>query len=232
MLEEQRLVTPTDLGRDINERRSNRRVTLTRFLRNILLGVVITIVLICIEGLFWLFNPIHLFGTGTSRTLSTLLSSIAHTPLLWFLLLLQVIVICALMFFIDRPLALRRYIRDVQKAAERYRTLYTPLTSWPAIYETSLTCYRDAPDLSTPGKVQHISVPEMAQELTGSSGVEKSHQIILGLPGAGKSVMLYFYWYTVLRRSRSIIFGRNTISIWILRLSVHQKKNLSQEHTR
>src|SRR5947207_1359415 len=207
MMEEQRLVTPTDMGRDINVQRSKRRVILTRFLRNILVGGGIAIVLTCIESVIWIFNPLHLFGSDSSHTISTLLSNLAHAPLLWLLPLLQVIAVCVLMFFIDKPLALRRYVRDVQKAQERYRALYTPLTSWSAIYETSLTCYRDAPDLSTPGKMQNISMLELAQELVGSSRVVRSHQLILGAPGAGKSVMLYFYWFTALRRSRSIIFG-------------------------
>src|SRR5437016_2166464 len=215
MMEDQRLVTPTDMGRDINEHRSKRRVILTRFLRNVLVGVGIAILLICIEGVFWIFNPLHLFGSDSSHNLSTLLSNLAHTPLLMLLLLLQVITVCALMFFIDKPLALRRYIRDVQKAQERYRALYTPLTYWSAIYETSLTCYQDAPDLSTPGKAQHISMLELAQELVGSSRVVRSHQLLLGAPGAGKSVMLYFYWFTALRRSRSIIFGSDKIPIYV-----------------
>jgi len=215
MIEEQRLVTPTDKGKDINEPPSKRRVILTRFLRNILVGVGIAIVLTCIEGGLWIFNPLHQFSSGSSHTLSSLLSTLAHAPLFLLLLLLQMIVLCALMFFIDKPLALRRYVRDVQKAQERYRVLYTSLTSWSAIYETSLTCYQDAPDLSTPGKVQHLSVLELAQELVNPVGGLQSHQLILGAPGAGKSVLLYFYWYTLLRRSRSIIFGSDKIPIYV-----------------
>src|SRR6266480_2782797 len=215
MIEEQRLVTPTDKGKDINEPPSKRRVILTRFLRNILVGVGIAIVLTCIEGGLWIFNPLHQFSSGSSHTLSSLLSTLAHAPLFLLLLLLQMIVLCALMFFIDKPLALRRYVRDVQKAQERYRVLYTSLTSWSAIYETSLTCYQDAPDLSTPGKVQHFSVLQLAQELVNPVGGLQSHQLILGAPGAGKSVLLYFYWYTLLRRSRSIIFGSDKIPIYV-----------------
>ncbi|HEX6110575.1 MAG TPA: hypothetical protein VFZ02_14270, partial [Ktedonobacteraceae bacterium] len=181
MMEDQRLVTPTNTGININHHRSNRRVALSRLLRNILIGVGITILLTCIEGALWIFNPFHLFGSDTSRNLSTLLSNLAHTPLLWLILLLQVSTVCVLVQFMDKPLALRRYIRDVQKAQERYRALYTPLTSWPAIYETSLTCYQDTPDLSTPGKVQHVSMLELAQDLGHSSTAAQSHQLILGV---------------------------------------------------
>ena len=214
-MEDQHLVFPTDTGGNINHHRSHRRVALSRLLRNILIGVGITILLTSIEGALWIFNPFHLFGSDISRNISTLLSDLAHTPLLWLILLLQVSIVCVLVQFTDKPLALRRYIRDVQKAQERYRALYTPLTSWPAIYETSLTCYQDTPDPSTPGKVQHVSMLELAQDLGHSSAAAQSHQLILGVPGAGKSVILYYYRFTVLRRFRSLIFGSDKIPIYI-----------------
>src|SRR6266516_6983050 len=113
MMEDQRLVTPTGTDRKIIHQRSKRRVALSRLLRNILIGVGIAILLTCIESVFWIFNPLHLFGSGSSRNMSTLLSNLAHAPLLWLLLLLQLIAVCALMLFIDKPLALRSYVRDV-----------------------------------------------------------------------------------------------------------------------
>src|SRR5260370_18390735 len=106
MMEDQRLVTPTDMGRDINEHPSKRRVILTRFLRNILVGVGIAILLTCIEGVFWIFNPLHLFRIGSSYNLSTLLSNLAHTPLLLPILLSQVITSFSLIFFFYTPLLL------------------------------------------------------------------------------------------------------------------------------
>jgi HEAT repeat protein len=215
IMEDQRLVTPTDMGRKIILNRTNQRDARSRLLRNIVVGVGIAILLACIECALWIFNPFHLFGSGTSRNLSILLTNLAHTPLLWLMLLLQVIAVSALVHFTDKPLALRRYIRDVQEAQERYRALYTPLTSFSAIYETSLTCYQDMPDLSTPGKVQHITILELAQDLGRSSMAAKSHQLILGAPGAGKSVMLYFYQFSVLQRFRSLIFGSDKIPIYI-----------------
>src|SRR6266581_732201 len=215
MMEDQQLVFPTDTGRNINHNRSHRRVALSRLLRNILIGVGIVIVLTCIEGALWIFNPFHLFGNGTPRNLSTLLSNLAHTPLLWLILLIQVIAVCALMHFTDKPLALRGYIKDVQKAQERYRALYTPLKSWSDIYETSLTSYQDTPDLAIPGKVQYVSMLDLAQDLGRSSTSVQSHQLILGAPGAGKSIILYFYRFSILQRSRSLIFGSDKIPIYI-----------------
>ena len=122
-MEEQSLVTPTNMGRNINQHRSKPHNNMTRFLRNILIGVGIAIVLTCIETGLWVINPLHLFGSSSPHTFSALLSNLAHNPLVWLLLLVRVIAACALMFFIDKPLALRRYIRDVQKELERYQCI-------------------------------------------------------------------------------------------------------------
>ncbi len=214
-MEDQHLVFPTDTGRNINHNRSHWRVALSRLLRNILIGVGIAILLTFIEGALWIFNPFHLFGNDTPRNLSTVFSNLAHTPFLWLILLIQVIAVCALVHFTDKPLALRRYMRDVEKAQERYLALYTPLKSWSDIYETSLTSYQDTPDLSVPGKVQHVSVLELVQDLMHPSTPIQSHQLILGASGAGKSVILYFYLFSILQRPRQLIFGSDKIPIYI-----------------
>ena len=186
-----------------------------RLLRNILIGVGIALLLTCVEGVLWMLNPFHLFGNGSPQNLPTLLSNFVHTPLLWFVLLLQVLVLCALVQFVDKPLGLLRYMRKVQKAQEQYRTFYTPLTSWPAFYERSIIRYQDTADLSTPGQVQHLSILELAQDLAGSPTTSQSHQLILGPPGAGKTILLYFYQFSLLQRPRPLIFGRDKIPVYI-----------------
>ncbi|HYB01112.1 MAG TPA: HEAT repeat domain-containing protein, partial [Ktedonobacteraceae bacterium] len=215
MMEEQGLVTHKGMDTDFNKERLRRRITLNRFLRNIFIGVGIALALACVEGMIWIVNPLHLFGSASSHTLSTLLSNLTHNPLLWLFLLVQVIVVCALLFLIDKPLAIGKYIRDAQKEQERYRTLYTSLVSWTALYETPLTCYHQSPDLSTPGNVRELSILDQAQELLDSSGKVLSHQLVLGVPGAGKTLMLYFYWHTLLQRSRAIIFGSARIPMYV-----------------
>src|SRR6266705_2491575 len=150
MMEDQRPVTPTDTRREVMDHRLNNRLATSRVPRNILIGVGIAFMLTFIEGALWIFNPLHVFGSGASHNLSTLLAIPTHTPLLLLIPLLQVIAACILVQIIAKPLALRRYVRDVQKALERYRTLYTPLSSWSAIYETTITHYQESPDLSIP----------------------------------------------------------------------------------
>jgi HEAT repeat protein len=214
-MEDQRPVAPTGTSRNVLEQRSNQRVALSHVFRNILIGVGIAFVLTCIESALWIFNPFHLFGSGAPHNLSTLLSIPVHAPLLLFFLLLQVIVVCVLAQIADKPLALLRYTRDVRKALEQYRALYTPLTSWPAIYETVITRYQDTPDLSTPGLVENISMLEFAQDLKGALAATQSHQLFLGAPGAGKTMLLYLYQFSVLQRSRPLIFGRDKMPVYI-----------------
>jgi HEAT repeat protein len=214
MIEDQRPVTPTDTGRNVVSHRSNQRVGMPRLPRNILIGVGFAVILTCIEVALWIFNPFHLFGSAAPHNLPALLSDVVHTPLLWLVLLLQVIALCVLVQFADKPLALLRYIKEVQKAQEQHRALFTPLASWPAIYERSIIRYQDTPDLSTPGQVQHISMLELVQDM-GSSPTTQSHQLILGPPGAGKTTFLYFYQFSMLQRSRPLIFGRDKIPVYI-----------------
>lgn len=214
-MEDQRLVTPKGTGGNIIHHRSNRRVTLSRLLRNILIGVGIAVLFTIIEGALWILNPFHLFGSGTSHTLSSLWFTLVHTPLLWLLLLLQLIVVCVLIHVMDMPLAIRGYIKEAQKAQERYRALYTPLTSWSAIYEASLTCYQDTPDPSLPGKVKQTTVVELAQELLQASPAAVAHQLLVGASGAGKSTTLYYYQYIALQQFRSLIFGKAKIPIFV-----------------
>lgn len=214
-MEDQRPVTPTDASREVIDHRLNNRLASSRVPRNILIGVGIAFILTFIEGALWIFNPLHVFGSGASHNLSTLLAIPTHTPLLLLIPLLQVIAACILVQIIAKPLALRRYVRDVQKALERYRTLYTPLTSWSAIYETTITHYQESPDLSIPSRVRSISMLELAQDLGATLGATQSHQLILGAPGAGKTILLYLYQFTALQQSRSLIFGRNKIPLYI-----------------
>ena len=83
------------------------------------------------------------------------------------------------------------------------------------MYETSYTSYQDTPDLSIPGKVQHLSAFELAQELANSSGGGQSHQLLLGASGTGKTVLFHYYLNMLVSRSRSIIFGRDKIPLYV-----------------
>ncbi len=152
---------------------------------------------------------------GGTHNISTFLSSAAHTPLFLFVLLLQLIAACILMQVTDRPLALLRYIREVQRAQEQYRAFYTPVNSWPAVYETTIMYVQDSPDPAVPGQAQSMSMFELAQHLAPTSAAGQAHQLILGAPGAGKTMLLRLYQYVALQQGRTLIAGRAKIPIFV-----------------
>jgi len=186
-------------------------ITSSRVPRNIAIGVGIALILALIEGAVWLLA----FSGGGTHNISMFLSSAAHTPLFLFVLLLQLIAACILVQVTDRPLALLRYIREVQRAQEQYRAFYTPVNSWPAVYETTIMYVQDSPDPSVPGQAQSMSMFELAQHLAPTSAAGQAHQLILGAPGAGKTMLLRLYQYVALQQGRTLIAGRAKIPIYV-----------------
>ena len=186
-------------------------ITSSRVPRNIAIGVGIALILALIEGAVWLLA----FSGGGTHNISMFLSSAAHTPLFLFVLLLQLIAACILVQVTDRPLALLRYIREVQRAQEQYRAFYTPVNSWPAVYETTVMYVQDSPDPSVPGQEQSMSMFELAQHLAPTSAAGQAHQLILGAPGAGKTMLLRLYQYVALQQGRGLIAGRAKIPIFV-----------------
>jgi HEAT repeat protein len=211
MAEDQHPVAPTETGRNVMARRSNHRSASSRVPRNIAIGVGIALLLTLIEGAVWLLA----FSGGGTHNISTFLSSAAHTPLFLLVLPLQLIAACTLVQVTDRPLALLRYIREVQRAQEQYRAFYTPVNSWPAVYETTITYVQDSPDPSVPGQAQSMSMFELAQHLAPTSAAGQAHQLILGAPGAGKTMLLRLYQYMALQQGRTLIAGRDKIPIYV-----------------
>jgi hypothetical protein len=145
MSEEQYAVTPTGTNSTSISRQQRASIAASRLLY-LLVGAGIALILIAIECLLWVLIPFHGSGGGTQHSLSTLLALLAQTPLLLLIPLLELIVVCALAQLAHRPLTIRLYIREVQKSAEQYRKLYTPLPTWNAVYKTNVTLYQDTPD--------------------------------------------------------------------------------------
>src|SRR5215469_8574455 len=211
MVEDRHSLAPTETGRNVMARRLNHRSASSRIPRNIAIGVGIALLLTSVEGAAWLLA----FSGGGTHNISAFLSGAAHTPLFWLVLLLQLIAACTLVQVTDRPLALLRYTREVQRAQEQYRAFYTPVNSWPAVYETTITYVQDSPDPAVPGQAQSMSMLELAQNLAPTSAAGQAHQLILGAAGAGKTMLLHLYQHMALQQGRALIAGRAKIPIFI-----------------
>src|SRR5712691_1498474 len=165
-----------------------RRSLSSRLFRCIFVGVAITLLLTCIElAIVWMFNPFYVLGRDASHRLSALAAIPTHHPLLLLVPLVELLGITLVAFVAMKPLAIMAYLRTVQKAQERYRKLYTSLTSMDAMYDTPVTYYEHNPDptVSNPGQsISVVSLPDLLRQQQDAS------LLLMGAPGAGKSLAL------------------------------------------
>ncbi len=185
---------------------SQQRGLSSRIPRSILVGLAIALALTCIEGIVWILNPFHLLGS-TSQSLPAFLARIAHNPLWWLVLVIQVIASMLVVWAADRPLALYRFSRDTWRATEHYRTVYTPLPNWPSLYEVMVTYYQQAPDPTVPPHVQEIPLLEMVRNAGLFLVDSQAHLVLLGAPGAGRTTALYLYQFMALQQLVCITCG-------------------------
>ncbi len=193
---------------------SQQRGLSSRIPRSILVGLAIALALTCIEGIVWILNPFHLLGS-TSQSLPAFLARIAHNPLWWLVLVIQVIASMLVVWAADRPLALYRFSRDTWRATEHYRTVYTPLPNWPSLYEVMVTYFQQAPDPTVPPHLQEIPLLEMVRNAGLFLVDSQAHLVLLGAPGAGRTTALYLYQFMALQQRRAMIFGREKIPIFV-----------------
>ena len=116
---------------------------------------------------------------------------------------------------LNRPLALSRYAREVARATERYRAVYTPLSDWLTLYTSTTTCYQHSPDPTIPERAQELSLLDLVRPGNQFLVDPQEHLALLGATGAGKTTILYFFQFMTLLRRRSVIFGRQKIPIYI-----------------
>ncbi len=172
-------------------------VASTGALRAALIGAGIALALTGVESLVWIIVTHRL-------------------PAFWWLLLVaQVVIVSLLALAMNRPLALSRYAREVGRATERYRAVYTPLSDWLTLYTTSITCYQHSPDPAIPEREQELSLLDLVRPGNQFLVDPQEHLALSGATGAGKTTILYFFQFMALLRRRSVIFGRQKIPIYI-----------------
>lgn len=188
---------PQQAQQEVSYRPPYRHVASAGALRAALIGTAIGLVLIAIEALVW-FIAFH------------------RLPAFWWVALLAQVVICALLALaLRKPLALSRYAREVMRSTERYRTVYTPLPDWLALYASNITCYQHSPDPALPERVQELTLLDLVRPGNQFLVDPQEHLVLLGATGAGKTTTLYFFQFMALLRRRPVIFGRQKIPVYI-----------------
>ena len=119
-------------------------------------------------------------------------------PLAWPLFVLCDLLLAFLCgWMLAQPLALHAYLREVGREQKKSRQLYTPLSGAKNLYET--------PTGSIAPKQQDIHLLVR----------QNAHLLILGMPGAGKTMALRAYQSLVLKYSWAMIWGRSKIPVYI-----------------
>ncbi len=197
MAKDARPLQQQQLKQDVSYRPPYQHAASTGALQAVLIGVGVALVLTGIEILVWII-VVH------------------RLPVFWWVLLVVQVVIGALLALaLNRPMALSRYAREVVRATERYRAVYTPLSDWLALYTTTITCYLHSPDPAIPERAQELSLLDLVRPGNQFLVDPQEHLTLLGATGAGKTTILYFFQFMALLRRRSVIFGRQKIPIYI-----------------
>lgn len=176
----------------------------------ILLGIGITLVLVLLEAcVLLLLNPAHLLGT-TGNRFSALFALPIHIPLLLVGIVIELLAVLVLIVLAAKPFSLLLYVRTVHRTQEEHHTLYTPLTALTNIRKTEDTFSQHTPAIepaSTSLQEKQVSINDLAEQ--------DAHQMILGVPGAGKTTMLHVYQYTKSQRPLRMVLRKQKLPVYI-----------------
>ena len=189
-----------------------RQQRMSRAPRHVAAGALLALFLTCLEALLWMINPGQLFGTGSSHSLAAFFVLPFQIPLLWLFPLLELIGGFCLSWALAQPLALLAYLKAVRQSQETYRARYTPGQSWSYPYDIPLLYSLDNPDPALPRQTDSLTILELIERvLTGAS----PHLLLLGEPGAGKTMCLHEYLAVAAQRRRQLLFGRLRLPLFL-----------------
>lgn len=130
--------------------------------------------------------------------ISLLVAFVGHAILVGIIIFVLGLPVALLVgWVVAEPVALYMYLLKVRKEQERYRRLYTPLTAFVNVYETPV---------SYPGA--NPAEPEHKTDITELVQQEEAHLLILGPPGAGKTIALQTYQYKALQLFPTLMWRR------------------------
>lgn len=189
-------------------RNSTPSIPLTRLLYSILIGGSIGLLFLLVEAaILLLFNPGHLLGSTTNRV-AALGTLTAHTPLVLLLIVVEIVLAILLIMRVARPFALFLYLKDVRKAQADYHKLYTPLTALTNIRKTLDTSLPDTTSPTLAVREEQVSILDLVKN-------SDAHQMILGVPGAGKTTALRVYQYIASEHPWRLLLRSGRIPVYV-----------------
>ncbi|GHO45487.1 hypothetical protein KSX_36500 [Ktedonospora formicarum] len=164
--------------------------------------VVVGMILIVI---LWLLNPLQ---QGSSERLTGIFSLMAHSPLIFVSLCLLFLTLFLVSLFGTRIYALLRYLREAGREHRRVQRLYTPLEAMANIRPTAEQNHHEVTAPTIAVQREPVSILKLLEQ-------HRSHQLILGVPGAGKTMALRVYQYRAVAQPLRLIVRREYIPILI-----------------
>jgi HEAT repeat protein len=205
-----------------------------RLLFSLLLATALMVLLTGIElELILLLNPLHLVGSMQHRFSALLIMLPSYLPISLLVPLSELVIASIAIFLLTRAVALMKYAQAVYHVQQTYHKLYIPLTAVANIRKT------DEPDQASDYDLEYPMFPALYRQDEQVSLLDfiqqgKSHQLILGAPGAGKTMALRVYQYVASQSRFSLAFSRQDIPIYIplknYALFLKQKNPLGQEY--
>ncbi|WP_165423791.1 HEAT repeat domain-containing protein [Ktedonosporobacter rubrisoli] len=178
------------------------------WLRSLLVGLGIAVILTFIVAvIILLLNPSGILG-ATANRFSALLTLPARAPQVLLLPLLVFLVASVGTLFTAQPLALIMYLREVHQAQEGYHKLYTPLTALTNLRQSAEEYQYNPTAPTTTVEEEQVSILDLVQQ-------QDTHQLILGVPGAGKTTALRVYQYIASQRPLALAFARDRIPVYV-----------------
>jgi HEAT repeat protein len=192
MLQKKKLVIPTlkQGGIVIQE------ILSRRLLASVLLAVGVTFVLVLLElGSLFILNPAHTFVFPYSIFLGL------------FIFLLEFALIFGGAFLTVKPLALIAYLRTVNRVQEQYNRVYIPLKTIESTRETGDSGQERTSSTDTT-QDEHVSLLYLVEQ-------QNEHQVIVGMPGAGKTMALCAYHYLISQKPLSRLSASDKVPVYI-----------------
>jgi HEAT repeat protein len=194
----------TGLSDDIKRRAMRRRIV-----SSFLIGIGIAIILALVEASILLFfNPYRMAGE-MSNHFAALAGLVAHAPVIMLLPLIAFIVVAILAFLAIKPVALVSYLRAARRAQEEYSQLYTPLKALTNLRKSTETYQHNSTTVPTIiMQEEQVSILDLVRE-------QDTHLLILGLPGAGKTIALRVYQYEAAQSPFKSVLQHGRIPIYV-----------------
>ena len=171
--------------------------------RKFLVGSSVFLLLVVV-GLItlWLTNRSLLLAQWQHPNLLALVDVFVRVPALLLLLVLPIFCLFLIANISVKPLAIWLYLRDAREEQKLYRKLYTSLMALLDTYETPMI-------------VSQGSEADQGQDVQKIIHKQGKHLMLLGLPGAGKTITLRVYQHDAFKRLRKLIWSTDKIPVYV-----------------